>query len=185
LPVLLVIYGVIALAVYAAQSRHGDTWRAFMESLLHPIPVFGSARRCLALGRLAAALEAMLGAGVTIIEAWQMAAAACGSPALARTVAAWKPEMLAGRTPSEMVSASPSFPELFASQYATGEVSGKLEEALHTLRGYYLAEGSHKISIVAEWVPRIVYLIVAFAVACVILNFYLGRIQQLQNVIGQ
>jgi type II secretory pathway component PulF len=84
-----------------------------------------------------------------------------------------------------MVSASPSFPELFASQYATGEVSGKLEEALHTLRGYYLAEGSHKISIVAEWVPRIVYLIVAFAVACVILNFYLGRIQQLQNVIGQ
>src|SRR5262249_1722374 len=50
--VLLPIYFVIGLIIYAAQSRHGEICRACMESLLHPVPGLGSARRYLALGRL-------------------------------------------------------------------------------------------------------------------------------------
>ena len=75
------IYLVTALIIYAAQSRHGETWRASMESLLATVPVLGTARHYLALSRLAAALGALLSAGVTIIEAWDLAAAASGSPA--------------------------------------------------------------------------------------------------------
>ena len=86
LGVLIPLYAVVALMIFAAQSRHGETWRACFETLLHPIPVLGQARRYLALARLAAALEALLSAGVTIIEAWELAATASGSPALRRTV---------------------------------------------------------------------------------------------------
>src|SRR5258708_32212093 len=70
LGVLLPLYGLVALMIYAAQGRHGETWRGLVERALAPIPVLGAGRRCLALARLAAALEALLSAGVTIIEAW-------------------------------------------------------------------------------------------------------------------
>src|SRR5262249_43185823 len=130
--VLLPCYVVTGLFVYAMQSKHGETWRGVVESLLHPIPILGTARRYLALSRLAAALEGLISAGVTIIEAWELAASACGSPFLRRTVLAWRPAVDAGETPADALNASGRFPELFASQYTTGEISGKLDE---TLRG--------------------------------------------------
>ena len=128
--ILLPVYAIVGLMIYAAQSGHGERWRALMESVLHPVPVLGTARQSLALSRLAGALEALLSAGVTIIEAWELAATASGSPALRRTVLAWRPLVDAGNTPGEVVNASAKFPELFANQYMTGEISGKLDETL-------------------------------------------------------
>ena len=184
LGVLLPLYGIVFLLIYAGQNQHGERWRAFVEGILHPIPVLGTGRRYLALARLSAALEALISAGVTIIEAWQLAAAASGSPALRRTVMAWKPYLNAGKTPANVINDSPTFPELFANQYATGEVSGKLDETLRRLHRYYEEEGTRKLHLVARWVPIFLYLIVAAIIAIFIVRFYLGYFQQIQNIGG-
>src|ERR1051326_8511303 len=42
--VLIPIYVVVALMIYAAQSKHGERWRALVERVLHPLPVLGTAR---------------------------------------------------------------------------------------------------------------------------------------------
>lgn len=172
--VLLPFYGLIALILYAAQGRHGESWRAWMEGALHPIPTLGTARRYLALGRLAAALEALLSAGVNVIQAWELAATACGSPALRRTVLGWRPLFEAGQTPAEVVIASGRFPQMFASQYHTGEISGKLDETLRLLQRFYQEEGSRRLHMLAQWTPRAVYLLVAGMIAFRVLHFYIG-----------
>jgi type II secretory pathway component PulF len=182
--VLIPLYGVVALVIFATQSRHGETWRGIIESFLHPIPVLGQARRYLALARLSAALEALLSAGVTIIEAWELAATASGSPALRRKVLAWRPLLNAGQTPAEVVSVSGSFPEIFAGQYATGEVSGKLEDTLRRLHGYYQEEGSRKLSAVTRWTPRAIYFCVVLIIAYKIISFYTGYFNQVQDAGG-
>ena len=63
------LYLVTAMLIYATQSKHGEKWRATIEAILHLIPLLGTARHYLALARLATALEALISAGVTIIEA--------------------------------------------------------------------------------------------------------------------
>src|SRR5262245_2145711 len=90
--VLLPVYGVVGFLVYAMQGQRGEHWRGVVESFLRRIPLVGKARRNLALARLASALEALIAAGVSIFEAWDLAAAASGSPALRRTVLNWKPQ---------------------------------------------------------------------------------------------
>ena len=182
--VLIPLYLAVALVIFAAQSRHGETWRAWFEKLLHPIPVLGPARRYLALGRLAAALEALLSAGVTIIEAWELAATASGSPALRRIVLGWRPQVNAGQTPAEAVSASGSFPEIFANQYATGEVSGQLDDTLRRLHGYCQEEGSRKLHAVARWTPRAIYFCVVLLIAYRIVHFYTGYFNQVRDAGG-
>ncbi len=182
--VLLPIYAVIALVIFAAQSRHGERWRSWFEALLHPVPLLGTARRYLALARLAAALEALLSAGVTIIEAWDLAATACGSPALRRTVLAWRPLVESGKTPSEALNASGKFPDLFANQYAAGEVSGKLDETLRRLHHYFQEEGSRKLHAVAQWTPRAVYLFVMLMIAYRVVRFYLNYFGQIRDAAG-
>jgi type II secretory pathway component PulF len=182
--VLIPLYAAVALMIFAAQSRHGEAWRAGVESLIHPIPGLGLARRYLALARLAAALEALLSAGVTIIEAWEMAASASGSPALRRIVLGWRPMVNAGQTPAEAVSASGRFPELFASQYATGEISGQLDDTLRRLHAYYQEEGSRKLHAVSQWTPRVIYLFVVLMIAYRIIHFYMGYFKQIGDAGG-
>lgn len=181
--VLLPLYAVVLALISAGQGRHGETWRSMLERLLRPVPWLGSGRSDLALARLAAALEALLSAGVTVIEAWELAARASGSPRLARSVSAWKPHLLTGQTPAEAVQRSAAFPELFANQYATGEVSGKLEETLRRLHRYYQDEGTRKLHALAQWTPRAVYLIVAGLIAWKVVGFWLGYFDQIQKVI--
>src|SRR5947209_293968 len=172
LGVLAPIYAITFVIIFASQGRHGETWRAFIEALTRPVPFLGPARRSLALARLAAALEALINAGVSIIEAWELAAAASGSPALRRVVLAWKPEVLAGQTPSEAVNQSRAFPELFANLYHTGEISGQLDQTLVRLRDFYQEEGSRKLRALSEWTPKLVYLGIMLMIAWRVVGFW-------------
>jgi len=181
---LIPVYALVIFIIYAGQSKHGEAWRGWVEKVLHPVPVLGNARRCLALARLSAALEALISAGVTIIEAWELSAAASGSPALRKVVFAWRPQLNSGKTPAEVINTSRRFPELFASQYTAGEISGKLDETLRRLHDYYQDEGSRKIQLVASWVPRLIYLLVMLAVAYFILQFYLNYFAQVRQAGG-
>jgi type II secretory pathway component PulF len=153
-----------------------------LERLFHPIPVLGTARRELALGRLAAALEALLNAGVPIIGAWELAATASGSPALRRSVVSWRPQLDGGSTPSELVSSSELFPSVFANLYHTGEISGQLDQTLMRLHLLYEEEGLRRMRIVATWTPRLIYFGIMLFCAFKIITFYLGYFNQLQNV---
>jgi len=182
--VLLPFYGLVAFVVFATQSRHGEHWRAWIERLLHPVPVLGTAWLYLALSRLAASLEALISAGVTIFEAWELAATASGSPALRKTVIAWRPAVKAGQTPGEVVNDAPIFPQMFANQYKTGEVSGKLDDTLRRLANYYQQEGQRKLHAVAQWSPRAVYLLVALMIGYRVVTFWTGYFQQIQNAAG-
>lgn len=176
--VLIPIYAIILGVIYAMQSRHGEAWRAWIEAICKPVPVLGVARRDLALARLASALEALLSAGVTIIQAWELAASASGSPALRRVVVGWRPLVDAGQTPSEVVRACSEFPPLFANQYATGEVSGKLDDTLRGLHRYFQEEGSRKLHALARWTPRAVYLLIMLAIAYRIVAFWSDYFRQ-------
>ena len=176
------LYLVTIFLIYATQSRHGEKWRARIESCIRPIPILGTARRFLALARLAAALEALISAGVNIVQAWDLAATASGSPALRRTVESWKPQIAAGQTPAEIIRGCRIFPEMFANLYASGEVSGKLDETLRRLYAHYQEEGARKLHAFAQWTPRLIYLLVAGIIAYKVVSFYLGYFQQINDV---
>jgi type II secretory pathway component PulF len=172
------------MMIYASRNRRGAWWRSVLEMLLMPVPVLGTARQYLALARLSVALEALLNAGVTIIEAWEMAATASGSAAILRTVTAWKPAVVNGQTPSEAINASRRFPAVFANLYHSGEVSGQLDESLRRLYEYYQEEGSRKLYLFSRIVPKAIYFGVAILVGFKVIMFYKGYFNQLNEIMG-
>jgi len=179
------LYGAGAVLVYATQSKHGEKWRALVESVLRLVPLLGKARHYLALSRLASALEALISAGVNIFEAWDLAATASGSAALRREVTAWKPQLAAGQMPSEAVQQCPFFPETFANLYASGEISGKLDESLLNLNRLYHEDGTRKLNNFAALMPRLIYFLVALVIAYEVIQFYTGRLQEINDASQQ
>jgi type II secretory pathway component PulF len=184
LPVLAPLYLGVGFLVYAMQGARGQRWRSLVETLCNMIPALGTSRKDLTLSRLSSALVAMLGAGVSIIEAWVMATEASGSQKLKRIVLGWQSALAAGQTPAEMVNSSRFFPEVFASQYAAGEISGKLDETLERLHTYYQEEGTRRLRNLAQWTPRVVYLAVALMIGYRVISFYSGYFKQIQDAGG-
>jgi type II secretory pathway component PulF len=176
------LYLVVALIIYASQSKHGEGWRAIMEKILHVVPRLGSARRALALSRLALTLEALINAGVNIFDAWELAGTASGSPALRKAISAWRPQVLAGRTPAEVVRESGQFPEMFINFYSSGEVSGKLDESLGRLHDFYQDDGVRKLHGFAQWTPRLFYVLIMLIIGYEVFQFYVGYFNQISNV---
>lgn len=181
---LLLIYAVVFIITYLSQGQRGETVRSNIEALARGIPFFGAARRDLALARLAAALEALINAGVPIIAAWEVAGTASGSPELRRAISSWRPQLEGGRTPSELIKRSRVFPELFANLYHSGETSGQQDETLRRLYAYYQEEGSRKMELFAQWFPRVIYFAVAGAVAFYVVRFWMNYFAQISNAIG-
>ena len=175
------LYAVAFLLVFASQGRRGETWRSLIERFIRPVPGLGRAKHGMALARLAVALEALISAGVSIVDGWQLAADASGSPALRRTVLSWKPRIQAGETPGEMVSRSAAFPELFSNLYNTGEISGQLDDSLRRLHHYYEEESARLLRAFIRWFSLLVYLLIAAAIGYQVIAFwknYYGNILQ-------
>jgi type II secretory pathway component PulF len=178
-------YAIGFLLIVAAQGRRGETWRALVEDVLRLFPVLGAARRNLALARLAASLEALVSAGVSVVEGWTLAAAASGSPYLKREVNSWKRRLQSGETPGEILIGGSGFPELFASLYHTGEVSGQLDDTLRRLHNHYQEEGSRKLRLVAKWVPILIYFLILITVAIQVISFWTNYYGNIFNQFGQ
>ena len=77
--------------------------------------------------------------------------------------------------PSEAVRLCPLFPETFANLYASGEMSGKLDEALRHLNRLYNEDGTARCA-PCTWMPRLVYVLVVLLIAYKVIQFWIGII---------
>jgi type IV pilus assembly protein PilC len=179
---LIPVYAAAIFLLFACQGRRGAEWRSWLEGVLRPVPLLGAARRSLALGRLAAALDSLLNAGMLITQAWEMAAAASGSPALGRAVRGWKEAVESGSTPAELMKQSGSFPELVVSLYTTGEISGQLDESLGRLHVIYQEEGSRKMRQAGKWAAKLITWGVMLVVGWGIISYYMSYFGELDQI---
>lgn len=176
-----ILYGAVLFLIFACQGRRGERWRSLVEAGGRLIPFLRRAQKYLALSRLAAALEALVSAGVSIVSGWELATAACGSPSLRRQVATWKPRLESGSTPGELVNATPYFPQMFANLYNTGESSGQLDDTLARLHAYYQEEGFRMLRLFTRIMNGTIYGGIVLLVAFNVIRFYVNYFGSIMN----
>jgi type II secretory pathway component PulF len=167
------MYGTTFLLIFLCQGTHGEKWRAIVESVFRCVPILRTALKYLAIGRMSAALEALINAGVPMDRSWDFAVRASGSPLLKRKVLALLPEMENGLTPAEMVNQIAYIPDMFRNLYHTGEISGQLDESLTRLRVYYQEEGFRLLKVFTRILAGVIYAIVAISIAFFVIGFYM------------
>jgi protein transport protein HofC len=160
------------VVLFLNHSGRSAGFRAGWEALLHAIPVFGRARRAMALARLSLALEALLNAGVDVLKSWELSAAASGSPALERATTQALRRMASGETPGEAIATTGVFPPKFLSVYRSGELSGRVDQSLQYLHKDFADESSRLFKRMAEWMPRLIFLLVAGLIGYYVVTFW-------------
>lgn len=180
------LYGIAAALVLTTSGSRALWWRATIEQIVGLIPVLGTARRNLALARLTAALEALFSAGVGVVDSWELAARASGSPALAREVMKWRPQIeVEQKTPGEILSDKNVFPAMFTSLYCTGEISGQLDDTLKRLHEYSRVEGHRQMQMFTRGLTIAIIVCIMVAIGFQVVMFWLGYFNNLNNAIAQ
>jgi type II secretory pathway component PulF len=168
------LYGSVGFLAVASQDNRSEGWRAAVESFFNGIPMLGTALKYLAVARLSMALNALLSAGVPMIRSWELAGVACGSPRFKREILNWRPAFEASSTPADLVAQNRYFPEVFVNLYQSGEISGKLDEALAHLQGYFEEEGFRKLQAFCRVLNFVIYFGIAIMIAIFIISFWMN-----------
>ncbi len=169
-----VVYGLVAALVVSTSSSRALWWREALERFFNLIPVLGRARQNLALARLTAALEALFSAGAGIVDAWELAARASGSPTLLREVMTWRPQIeLEQKSPGEILSETKVFPAMFTSLYRTGEISGQLDDTLKRLHEYGRVEGHRQMQLFTRGLTIGIILLIMVAIGIQVVLFWM------------
>jgi type II secretory pathway component PulF len=176
--ILVPMYVAVFVVIYLMQGSRRRGIRIALEKIIGFIPFVGEARRHLALARLAIALESLLNAGVNVIDSWELAARASGSPALDGEVSTWREQIEAGVQPSELLRHNSRFPVVFANLYATGEISGRLDDHLGRIHTFYHESGARILQQIATWSPKLMYFLLCLYLAYQIITFYTGYFQR-------
>ncbi|MGV3771797.1 MAG: type II secretion system F family protein [Verrucomicrobiales bacterium] len=174
LSVFVPLYIFVFLAILSTQGKRSERWRGLIEQFTSRLPLFGNAAKQMALARFTASLEALITAGVSIVESWVIAARASGSMRLKKSVNRMIPRIQSGDSPGEAVQLEAHFPELFRSLYRTGEISGQIDTTLQRLHQHYHHEANAKFKKISEWTPRLVLMLILLLGGYFVIRFWMN-----------
>ena len=167
-------------AVTSAAERNAGA-----DRLLRAIPLVGKLRRDLALSRFCSAYHMMLNAGVNVLASLEMSASAGGSALFRDAVASALPAVRAGGQVGPALDKTRAFPEAFVRAFAIGEDTGELDLELQRIGEDYRIAAMRRLEMIAEWLPRLLYIAIMAYIGWRIVGFYAGRMRDIQNVMEQ
>ena len=136
------------------------------------------------MAKLCVSLEALIEAGLGVGEAWETAGDACGSWRICQLVRAWTPAIASGTSPGDLMSGGAVLPDEFVRQYQTAELTGSLDTTLRRLARQYEESGVERMNVIAEWMPRLVYFLVAALAVWQIFMLFSGYLDLTNQAIG-
>ena len=137
------------------------------------LPIFGDLNLMLALSRFTHNLAILYGSGIPILEALGMCHhGLIGNAFVEQAVAQVRDDIRTGSTISEAMHRQPVFSALLLRMVTMGETTGKLDEALQNVAGYYNEVIPRRIKSVFTILEPALMLFMIFLVGCIALAIY-------------
>ncbi|MFZ6709828.1 type II secretion system F family protein [Undibacterium sp. TC9W] len=166
---ILLAVGLVMGGIYAYrrfQMRPADAPVSWLDQALLALPLIGNMHRRRNLCDFWQSMALLLEAGVPMFDALPLGLQATSNVLIRRELARILPRMQKGATLAEAVRALPAINDDTLSGFIqTGEASGQLPEMLSRYAKSENASLALQQRQVAEWIPRIVYAMIAAVIA--------------------
>lgn len=132
----LTVLGGLIIGVRLA-SHYSKRARYSFEQIRLRTPVFGKLYRQMMMARFSHTLGTLLAAGLPLLEAIKTTAVALNSATYTQALERMSHSIESGQPLSESLLASKEFPSMVGHMLSIGEKSGKMDEVLETVAGFY------------------------------------------------
>jgi type IV pilus assembly protein PilC len=147
--------------------------RHHFDAMKLRVPIFGPLSRNICLERLAAVLGSLIGAGVGIIEALDLAAENAGNSLVADAVLHARAAVREGRTLGSALAECPVIPPMFIQMVETGEESGAVGELLDKVAGFYRGEVETTVNGLTTLLEPLLVVVMGGIVGSIVVSLYL------------
>lgn len=170
---IILIVGAVYGARYLINRPDG---RKKWDAAKFKIPILGQLLQQVMLTEMTRTLSLLVGAGVSVVEALNIVAGALGNTVVEAEVHNIAKKVEQGFPLSISFSESPVFPPMLGQMVAVGEETGKMDEVLAKLSGFYETESDHQVKALTTAIePLIIVLLgggVGFLMFAVIMPIY-------------
>lgn len=168
------VYGIaIIIALLVPLLRDAVAVSTAADRLLRTLPVLGGIRRAFSLSRFLGTYDMQLEAGVNVIDSLEAAGRASRSALLRRAARRAASAVREGSQVGPLLAQSGAFPMEMIRSFLVAEETGQLDRELPRLAAEQQARALEKLTALAEWGPRIVYMAVVLYMAWKIISLML------------
>jgi len=171
---------VAVLIVWARQPAQ----RARLHHLLLGVPMLGPVARKFATSQMSRTLATLLGGGLPLVNALDIAARSIGNQYMARQLQIVGSRVREGEAFATALEARGAFPEVAVKMAEVGESTGALQEMLNTVADFYDEEIATSMERFVTLVEPALLVIMGMVIATLLLALYLPIIQ-LSSVVAQ
>jgi len=137
------------------------------------VPVFGPLVLKLAMSRFTRITGTLMHSGIPLLKILDIASGSTGNVVISRTIVKIKDDIAEGRGMSEQMKLSGLFPTVVTQMVAVGEETGKLDQLLLHVSGYYDEEVEYTISNLTSLIEPILIVFLGCCVLFMALGIFL------------
>jgi type IV pilus assembly protein PilC len=165
---LLVLLGVVGYAAYRYLNTEKGKYR--IASFTFKFPIFGKLNKESELARFSRTLGLLVGAGIPITQALEIVAAAMGNVLYRDSILAAEKQVEKGVPLSVPIQADPNFDPLIAQMIAVGEETGKMDEVLEKVAGFFESQAEQSIKNLSTALEPIILIVLGVMVGGLVLS---------------
>ncbi len=166
----MILIAIIALVYGIRRIIQTDRGRYKYDQIILKLPLIGSLKRKLAIGRFARTLGSLLENGVSLLAALDIVKNIVGNRLIADTIEAAARDVEKGSGLGKALSASEIFPHIAIQMIQVGENSGELESMLNKMADIYENEVQTTVSTLTALLEPIIILVMAVVVGFIVLS---------------
>ena len=180
---LLIAVGVVATGVSVAAWVRRPEQRAQVDRLLLTMPWAGASVRKFAVSQLSRTLATLIGGGIPLVNALEIAGSAMSNKHLAGEVGIVTQRVKEGESFAAALLARGVFPDVAVKMVEVGESTGALQEMLNSLADFYDEEIETEVSRFITIIEPVILVILGIVIAAGVLALYMPLFE-LSSVLG-
>ncbi|MFO7694149.1 MAG: type II secretion system F family protein [Vicinamibacterales bacterium] len=170
-----------AAAVWSWVRRAGQ--RAIVDRSILQVPWAGSTVRRFATSQLARTLSTLLGGGLPLVSAIDIASRSMGNRFLSAEMREVGQRVREGESFASAVAARGQFPDVFVKMAEVGESTGALQEMMVSLADFYDEEIESDLGRFVSLIEPVLLIVMGLVIASLLLALYMPLFQ-LTSVVG-
>ena len=179
----LILAGGIALAIAVTGWIRQPGQRARLDRMLLALPWAGATVRKFATSQLARTLATLLGGGIALVHALEVAGAAMTNRHLSSELQSVTRSVQEGESFASALRARGIFTDVAVKMVEVGESTGALQEMLNSLADFYDEEIETEVARFITLIEPVILVVMGVVIAAVVLALYMPLFE-LSSVIG-
>jgi type IV pilus assembly protein PilC len=163
------------MAVMKAGNRNAD-FRLKRDTLLLKVPIIGDLTQKTIIANSIRTMAMMLSAGISLVETLKIVAKVAGNELFMRAFLKISEKVEKGYSIANSFEDVEIFPKIVNQMVATGESTGKLDEVLEKVAGYFSTEAEQQVKVLAAAIEPLIMVVlglgVLFLMIAVIMPIY-------------